>query len=147
MSAASSLQVDGEGIVIRDIEPDDRNFIIATWVRSYKPLARVNSSDVYEWGQRELIRRLLLAHRVCVACQSDVPSSILGWVCAEPKNRTVHYAFVRQELRDIGIARKLITEALGGAYFDRINVSHRFVNHDESRKRFVFNPYLLMVTP
>lgn len=138
------IELAGEGIAVRAFTEGDRGFVFDSWVRSYKPNAKIGSSEAYERGQRALIGALLKSCRVLIACTSDAPTAILGWACGDPERSHLHYAFVRQELRNVGLARRLIEETLG-TYPRRIYVTHRFINNDESRGRFVHNPYPLMV--
>lgn len=135
------LEIEGEPIAIRPGVEDDLRFVMQTWIRSYKPVVKVNEA-VYDKEHPELIKRILRGAKLSVACSPDVQSTIHGWACGDAG--VLHYAYVPSAFRGRGVARALIQSVLG-SYPNKIEVSHRFHNPVASRVRFVFNPYRLGV--
>lgn len=143
MSAA--LRIEGECVAIRPAVEDDYGYIHSTWMNSFARPAGM-SAELYRTRQPELIKKLIASDssKLMVACSEDVESTIFGWVCAEAGRNFIHYGYVRDSLRNQGIARSLVHAALGD-YPKRIYVTHRFMNGKEGRHRFIYNPYLLQV--
>ncbi|MDE2106704.1 MAG: hypothetical protein KGL39_56335 [Patescibacteria group bacterium] len=138
-----SLEIDGEKIAVRGMASTDMGYVLQTWIRSYKPIAKV-SQPMFEKHHAPLVRKLIANARVAIACPADSKdeTTILGWACGDDDG--LHYAYIPDGLRGRGLARMLIGSVLG-TYPARIEVSHRFVNGNESRNRFVYNPYRLGV--
>lgn len=125
-------------VLLRLGVPDDRAFVLATWVRSYEP--RTHGSvrrDVYLEHQGKLAERLLEASPLIIACSPSHESTIHGWCCADNALAVLHYAYVPPALRGLGLARSLILASFG-AYRPRIETSHRW---PWASTRFVYNPY------
>lgn len=138
------IELDGEPIAIRPMQRGDMPYVIQTWMRTYKALAKV-SDTIYELEQPRLIQRIMLDGdtRFAVACSPDVESTIHGWACGNEDY--LHYAYIPVKLRGKGLARILIESVLG-IYPSRIEVTHHIPSTLHSgRYRFVYNPYHLGV--
>jgi hypothetical protein len=93
--------------VLRPAEEDDLGFVIASWVQSYRQQALARDAGAaYPRQQRRIIQHLLEHANVLVACAPDEPRLILGYAVTGPQ--VVHYVYVKQDFRRIGIARALV---------------------------------------
>ncbi len=139
------MEIEGEKIAIRPMVADDLHFILSTWMGQFRNASPI-ANELYRLRQSELIHALIASptNRTLVACSEDEDSAIIGWVCGALGGNHIHYAYVRDAARNNGIARELVKSVLGH-YPNRIYVTHRFRNGVESRKRFIFNPYILRV--
>lgn len=100
-----------ELVVIRDFHPDDKNFILSTWLRG---LRYGNSwfleiePAVYFKVYQKVVEMLLANPKVLVrvACLAEDPRAILGYAVYSGKR--IDYVFVRKKRRGIGIATSLV---------------------------------------
>jgi GNAT superfamily N-acetyltransferase len=95
-------------VEIRPATLDERRFARASWFSSYRTggFAPPVGFDVYKAGQGRLIERLEPSCTVLVASAIAVPDEVCGWVAAT--DRAVHYCYVKQAYRRLGIARLLL---------------------------------------
>ncbi len=97
---------------IRPPTPDDLAFIYSSWLKSYKHdslLGKSVRTTVYFENYREVLDRLLATSSVLVACISDEPSVILGYLVHE--DSIAHYCFVKESFRRMGIGASLLEYA------------------------------------
>lgn len=144
MSAAAPLESPLEGEVhIRPATEGDLPFIVDSWMRSYSKSVTV-ARPIYDRFQRELIERLLKASTVLVACNSESPSQLFGYVVAQRRGAVVvlHYVYVKQIFRHFGIAAALLSHV--GAQ-GRCQYTHRTKKGESLARKLGahFNPYLL----
>ncbi len=98
---------------VRDAIPDDLNFFISTWLRSYKHSSFFTKrirNPVYFKYHHDLVTGLLSRSRVTVAHAPGDPGLILSWLCWEQHPEAgpvIHYAYTRKSWRGLGLARKL----------------------------------------
>ncbi len=99
---------------IRAAEPGDMDFVGSTWRRSYDraEYARAPSLLTYIASQRAAIDRALAAATVDVAYSVEHPEVILGWV-AHAERAVLHYLYVKDRYRRLGIGQALLEHALG----------------------------------
>ena len=95
-------------LTLRRATPDERPLVAASWFESYR---RGGSSpnvqfEVYKAGQGGLITRLIDRSEVWVATLPAVPDEVCGWVARV--GPVVHYVYVKQAYRRLGIARALV---------------------------------------
>ena len=95
--------------------PDDRRFIVPTWVRSLASLER-RAPQGRDWRAVD---------RILDTAGTEVQVLVTGnaihaW--AAGTSSLVHYAYVPPELRREGLARRCITALLGG-YPERIAIT------------------------
>ena len=102
---------------LRPATDDDHPFIFRAWLKGYWPHfpGRV-CMDEREFTQRwhGVIERLLARHGATVA---EVGGVLVGFACADSELACLHWCYVKQAFRGLGIARDLIrTQAgIGGA--------------------------------
>ena len=108
-----------ERIKIREADARDLNFILATWLRSFKsssPFTKRIKNKIYYQFHHELIRKLLQTAKVLVAADGVDDSVIYGWLVVDELERNdaivgkwaiVHYTYVKSAFRGLGIAHDL----------------------------------------
>lgn len=90
--------------------PEHRGFVCSTWANGQRGLRRGPAF--------RLANRLIDTTPVLVLASGR---TVHAWACGD--GDVLHYAYVPPELRESGVARRLIT-ALFGNYPDRIRVTH-----------------------
>lgn len=96
-------------LVVRPGVADDLGYVIDTWGRSLRgeyPDAR--TTDFVDGVRRGIDRRLRDGAKVFVVHPNGESDLILGWACVD--GPIVHYVYVRQAYRRLGVARRLIDE-------------------------------------
>lgn len=106
-------------ISIRPATSEDLPYIVTTWVRSFResPYAGLVPNhlyySVYEATVTDILAR---GATLLVACSTDDPDYIVGFACWEHvpgrfhSRHIVHYVFVREKFRRLGIARRLMAK-------------------------------------
>jgi len=96
--------------VIRAFTEDDRNFILATWMRSLRaaPCYRFIPSNAFYSRLESVIWRILASHDVRVACFKDEPAHIVGWVCGT--KHFLDFIYVKRHSRRCGLTARLIDD-------------------------------------
>lgn len=103
-------------VAIRKPTQEDIARIIRQWNTSYRNSrwAGVIPNNLFRSVNTEQIRQVLSrGAQILVACNSAQPEIILGFLCYEhtPRDRILHYCFVRSYYREAGIARLLMDTA------------------------------------
>lgn len=137
------------------MRPEDRRFVIPTWVQSFAEYAPWSKRTTLQkhWA---VVERLLLSPstRVVVLCTDSAQRTLHGWAAADVDAWALHYAYIPPELRGGGLARTAITSVLG-TYADRIDVTHPWpelkIRNETGRvigtrqhNRFRWSPYPLL---
>jgi hypothetical protein len=96
-------------VVLRDWKPSDRNFVIDSWVRSYRgSTSALIPESIYFDSQRRLINALLERCQITIAGFDEDPDTILGWACTS--SSAIHYVWVRPQFRKQGIAKAMLAQ-------------------------------------
>ena len=107
-------------IVLRPMAETDRAFVVNSWLLSFATPQRCGScraeyprtlrKATYYEEYHALVSQLLERAVVTVACDVEHADQIYGWLCVEPRSRAnvVHYAFVKQPFRALGVLRRLV---------------------------------------
>jgi len=103
----------GLPIQIRPMTDKDVGFIVTSWLSSNRSSIQWLDRGTYFQEYRVAIFRTLKHAQVLVACKPDLQDLIYGWACAEPDRGLLHYVFVKEENRRLGIARRLVCEVVG----------------------------------
>lgn len=102
-------------VYIRRPRPTDQSYIASTWVSSLSQVRGTPRSEA-----NALVDRMLddPAVRLLLAVEPSSIDTILGWLCYTPMPRAqvLHYVYVRDKLRDRGIARALYNKAWSQAH-------------------------------
>lgn len=133
----SSVYVDKRDLIhIRDSEPEDYNFMMATWLRGlYYGNDWFNriDKDIFMDNYHKIIDFLIVKPSIQtrVACLKEDPSVILGYSVSEAT--TLHWVFVKRAWRNIGIAHDLVPK-------DIQTVTH--LTNAWIKTDYTFNPFI-----
>jgi len=100
----------------RSIKPSDFNFILNSWLRSYRnsKFTKHLSNEKYYQSQSELIIHLLGNSTVLVAASIDDPDRIYGYalgnMAPDATGYWLQYAYVKHLYRRLGIATQLVSQ-------------------------------------
>lgn len=136
---------------IRKGVPGDFNFIISTWLRSFKHSSyfakRIRNSIFYLF-HHEVVSRILGLHQTLtyIACDPLDVNVIYGYMVVgkHDENPLLHYVYVKSAFRRLGIANTLLKEA--GLDPDKLVFSHWTFETDRLVEKFpnaVYIPYLI----
>ncbi len=109
----------------------DRRYVVPTWAQS----ARYDG--LRKRARFALVDRML-DEGTPVVCLASDELTVHAWACGVAG--TLHYVYVPPELRGNGLARRVITAAVGG-YPEHINVTHEW---PRASSRFRYTPHLLL---
>lgn len=133
---------------IRRVEDADHPFIYDSWLKNYakSPLCSMIESQDFYPAHRRVVTSILERDTTFgfIAHPTGEPGVILGYVIGEP--RILHFCFVKQAFRNMGIGRALFREARfdSGVFtfthwtFMTPSILFKFKGHQAK-----FNPYLL----
>lgn len=110
-------------VVIRHLRADERNFLVKSWVDSYRDSAVAHSLADGLYTERWSELAMHLAHialsdvplsettalEALVLADESAPDVVVAWLLHE--KQTLHYVFVREDFRRLGYARKLLQHA------------------------------------
>lgn len=102
-------------VALRPLAETDRAYVVSTWQHNYADAAGVVGAEREAWRVEvgRMLAALLAGGAACVvACDDADPDTIVGWAIASRATKTLHFVYVRAELRGTGIARQLV-EAVG----------------------------------
>lgn len=102
-----------ELVSIRPGQIQDRNFILATWLKGLRfgnDWFELIESHIYFAAYHQVIDSILANPEtlVAVACLKEDPEVILGYSIANQD--TLHWVFVKKAWRSIGIAKSLVSD-------------------------------------
>lgn len=105
-------------VVLREMRSDDVPLITRSWKDNYRfsspdsswLTSRQECSRYYFKEMNARVERLLERSAVIVACNPVDSDHVLGWACAsnEGGQRVMHYVWVRDAFRRLGIARTML---------------------------------------
>lgn len=134
-------------IGIRPMEPADRDFIFATWLRCYQQESRYSrriSRDVFFREHHAILERLLGSSSVLIAHLADSPGVIIGYLVSQEPN-VAHFAYVKKPFRKMGIARLLLAASPIADSLESLIVSHSTEDWESFLSQKLpgatFNPY------
>lgn len=135
-------------IAVREDEPS----IYSDWLKSARKARTFHgvTSQVFYFWMHAIIETLLDDASVTwlVACASDDPTKIYGWLCGHRATTlagdqsVVHYVYVKKLYRRVGIATNLLERFVGDAAIVASSMSEagRELIGD---RIYLFNPFLL----
>ncbi|MBV6514133.1 MAG: hypothetical protein FMNOHCHN_03723 [Ignavibacteriaceae bacterium] len=136
-------------VKIRPASQEDVPFIFASWLKSYRDsfLVRDVGNEVYYNGHHKVIERLLQRGTSLIACASDDPSQIYGYLVYETiSNITVfHFGYTKHSYRRLGILKALIEATghnleLGSCYTHQTRIGAKIAEKHKS----VYHPYIFI---
>lgn len=91
--------------------PDHRNFIIATWFKSYENQARKQGlREAYAEAEPAIAES---RWQDCWVLTDDDGYTVYGWVCGDRTTGALWHVYVAPELRRLRVATRLIEHACG----------------------------------
>jgi GNAT superfamily N-acetyltransferase len=138
-------------IIVRDSVPSDINLVYNSWLKQHygSAFSQGIPPHVYFTGHRVILNYLTKAAIIKVACSVEDASHIYGWMCAETHEvPLVHFVYVKQPYRRMGIAT-LLLEEYGWSKGGDIIASHYFRGKAFKvyGRQVVYNPYILHKIP
>lgn len=163
---------DPTGVYVRFANPSDINFITSSWLKSFRDgyFNGTVSNRVYYNQHHKILESLVPRASVLVACNAEQPDQIFGWICFEVLDRhlVLHYLYVKDAFRQIGMAQKLFDFVMDSQELDliknRVLTTHQteksknFIHgsrsgkpsyeerHKERPIEWLYNPYMLFYT-
>ena len=101
------------GVTFRDRRTDDDNFIYQSWLLTHRQTGdwpRRVSSRTYFDRHKLVLAAMLARSKVIIACNSAVPSQIMGYIVYEPPS-LLHWFMVKHIFRGAGLGRELYARA------------------------------------
>jgi GNAT superfamily N-acetyltransferase len=124
----------------RSYHEDDRNFILNSWLKSYKDsmVCKEIPSEIYYETQRELVSKVLDGAQVLVACSPESDKQIFGYIAYEHPG-LIHYIYVKFPYRKFGIGTSLMEQSEVVAPY----ISTHLPRKHKKAPEVIYNPYLL----
>jgi hypothetical protein len=131
-------------VSIRSATEDDHGFILNSWLKSYYDTADLSpriSREVFFKNEGKIIKELLRTELIKVICNPHDETHIYGYACYNDTPVTLHYIYVKQPFRKMGLAKNLLRDYLES---EDVIVSYstsrikRFGKH----YNFKYNPYV-----
>lgn len=95
-----------------------------------------------------VIDHILAKAQVKVACLKEDEDVILGYIIFEEPN-ILHYVFIKEAFRRLDVAKNLIQHALTDQdtieFSLKTNTGRKVLTHSQTRLKFIYNPFLLML--
>lgn len=101
----------------RTLEPDDYNFVLSSWARSFRGSKWAGNVPNHRQPgvvKDEIDSLLSRGATITVAVFEEDPTYIIGWCCHELSKggvSVIHYVFVREDDRESGMATELLSRA------------------------------------
>lgn len=102
---------------IRTWNKSDLNFILSTWLRSFRhssPMTKHLGSDIYYAFHEKVLKHTLAKSNttVLIATPENDPEVILGYMVVElTTDPIIHFTYVKKAFRRFGIAKSLLAAA------------------------------------
>ena len=133
-------------IKIRGLDASDENFIIDSFIKSYRNSIDVQSvaRDAYFAGARKLFNRIYMQAEFRIACNKDDESEIYGWLAAQKISddfTLIYWANVKINFRKFGIARMLAEPFLSTKILYSLRSKETFWMRE--RQLAEYNPFII----
>jgi hypothetical protein len=126
---------------IRFAQPNDLNFVIKSYLESYRESLASVSNAIYYENQQKLFKSLLLKSKTIVLCNPLDEDQVFAFLVYQEPN-IVHYAFTKKTYKRLGFANHLIRSSLGSGPLIH---SHRNHTHSYFKNyEITYNPYLAL---
>lgn len=130
-------------IAVRDYIPEDRHFVLATFLRGLyygDSWFSVIPKNVFMAVYHTVIENLMAKPGVYikVSCLKEDPDVILGYAILGDEGRTIHWIFTKSAWRGIGIAKSLAPEGAKVA----THLTRSGLAILKKRSNMIFNPFI-----
>lgn len=128
------------GVIVRPMLPSDRAYVTNSWIKSYR-IPSMIPTTVYRAHYPGIVETCIDCAETLVIAHEQTPTLIVAWACGQSDMRvpTLHYAYVRDGARRLGLAHRLVSDLFGGVP-DRVDCTAR-VPFDSAR--YVYNPFAM----
>jgi GNAT superfamily N-acetyltransferase len=136
-------------ISLRPVQPEDKNFILNSWLKSYRSAYAVKrmQNEAYFLEEGKVIKDLLNNVDVLIACDAKDPNQIFGYAVSQKVRGTyvLHYVYVKLPFRNCGIAKALIEGQGHKLNKQAASYTHhtQAVDQLSYKYKFFYNPYLV----
>ncbi len=140
---------------LREAEADDLNFILSSWLKSFRDAQRIPdqksavwfnwprpSNEVFFNFQQKLIVRLLQRSKCLVAVNPEDLSQVYGFIVYENNPDIIHYVYVKSTFRKMGICKLLLSKSVEQPAPKYTHVTYA-VEFLAPKLNAEFNPYLI----
>jgi len=94
-------------VATRRLVPDDMNFILNSWKKSFRgSRGEWKNRQYFAEANRRIMRIMNRLPKIRIACDPLDPKHIFGWIVAEPP--VLHYIYVKNVFRRAGVAQTLL---------------------------------------
>ena len=98
---------------IRDAQTEDKNFVIATFLRGLyygNTWFKLIPKDIFMNEYKTIVEALVNISTIKIACLKEDTSVILGYSILSNDYQIVHWVYVKKSWRNNGIANTLVPE-------------------------------------
>lgn len=134
----------------RALTESDLSFLYNSWLKSYRDssFAEPISNNEYFGFHKAVIERIIERANVVILCNPEDESQIYGYSVSEQVAELVivHYIYVKQTYRNLGLAKQLLLGATSGDKFTYTHRSKRLPaieRKSQSMQQATYNPYLI----
>ena len=137
-------------ISIREATPEDLSFIFSSWLKSFRSglICKHVDNTIYFSEHHKVIERLLKRSTTVMACDPNDPATIYGYLCFDRVEGilVVHYAYVKQTFRGMGVLRQLLKSIEGHDWNGAGLFSHSTLISSRLSLKYnlVYHPYILL---
>jgi hypothetical protein len=143
-----------DATAIRPMGDSDMPFIVDSWLKSFQFGKNRRHAEPGSFAKLHfpVVRHLIEnSPRRLIACDPDAPENIQGWALADiraDRLPVVHYVYVREAFKDVGLTPLLFSAVTGGA--KKVILSHlapALEDHDNLIRdvEVVFDPYSIVL--
>lgn len=140
--------IPSESLGFRSFHESDHAFIFATWLRCYRHTSyfskRIRNPEFFK-GHWKIVDAILKkpSTQVLIAHPRDDEETILGYLVCDLENRKlVHFLYVKETFRMMGIARKMMANL--ELEIEKIFFTHWTYPVDEFMRKWpdmIYDPY------
>lgn len=149
------MKLKASDIKLRPFAEKDFNFIMSTWLKSYKSSEFAHSipNEVYYTQHQNLIYNILKhsTNSISILCSPDDDDQIIGYIVYNTEIPLIFYTYVKHAFRKYGVGRILFT-GVRDHYAKELKTddfpvmaTHKCRRWSQAAKKFnlIYNPYML----
>ena len=140
------MEVLEDEVQFRPVENSDLNFILSSWLKSYRssPQVRDIPASIYFDCHQIIIKDILMhSSKTIVMCDSVNPEVILGYIVCDKDSTRIHYLYIKHMFRGLGLGLKLFKQIEVDFPTDKpITVSHYNLAVANKSIKLSYDPYL-----
>lgn len=115
-------------VTYRPGSADDLNLVYSSWLKEYRrsKATRFIPDELYFTYQKNLIDHILQHSSATIICDPEDPKFIYGYIIFQYLNDhlLIHWMYIKNNFREFGLARDLITHLEPHAKTKTIYISH-----------------------